>query len=704
MFDLNEVPSAEPRKVPLYKIDHTNGSKLDTVSVSVSPAVSPRKQQRRTLTHDHHQRVGNDDEDMANSSSDHIRDDRNSYNKSLQSARCNSHVDVEDDDQKTAMNLLNPPKRTSNLTNSEAVSSSSLSEDVQIVKNENRPSATSYTDGRTDVDYKETVSGSTKNPLKRSASLQISEPVSSSSPPPDRNRVVNLLTNLRSKSLQDRYNEEEDHETAMDLFNPPKRASVLKANAHSGDVSEPVSDFHEETVKKDRYLYTDRESKPLRICSTGEQETVSTDLDLLLLLPPQKRSSSLKYHNQADHSYEATVSDPDKNMVKMNDDQIPANLYSDRRFKSTHALYNEQESALDLLLADQKRSPSNLNPQVDRSEPAVSSCPSPSLPIETVRNDGTLASTSYSEQQSKPVKVQPNDQDARLELLILDQKRSSPSQMSSHSDRQHKSQQANHDDHNQETAMELVISDRPPPKRTFSFPLTLDQTDRSLSKLQKKKSESNLHDPRHSFVERTQYNADPLGICTKKYSSNGTDILGNKPGISYNFIGDHHGSTSQMKNDGLIDESAIIDEDRSNNKSFAFDKGTSIELGSMFKKDVSSFGLSLGSGQNGSSVSLRPNDNLKVNQSSKDIDMFDLALGRSRRTNSKKGTDLISPFWCGKLNTPGVNTIQIPIDAFCRGMILRHDSKLKKLPTSLNTQKFVKLDEYVEIKEKKEKL
>ena len=98
MFDLNEVPSAEPRKVPLYKIDHTNGSKLDTVSVSVSPAVSPRKQQRRTLTHDHHQRVGNDDEDMANSSSDHIRDDRNSYNKSLQSARCNSHVDVEDDD------------------------------------------------------------------------------------------------------------------------------------------------------------------------------------------------------------------------------------------------------------------------------------------------------------------------------------------------------------------------------------------------------------------------------------------------------------------------------------------------------------------------------------------------------------------------------------------------------------------------------
>jgi hypothetical protein len=189
------------------------------------------------------------------------------------------------------------------------------------------------------------------------------------------------------------------------------------------------------------------------------------------------------------------------------------------------------------------------------------------------------------------------------------------------------------------------------------------------------------------------------GASPSEVSGHGANIHGNKPGLSYNFIEDRHASTSQRKNEDLIEEASLWDEDQSNARSFSFDKISNLELDAMIDKGVSSFGLSLGGDQIGSSLSGGClNNDVKVNQSLKDIDTFGLALGSSRRPQLKRESDLILPFWNGKLTiTLGLKTVHIHMDAFWPGMITEADSRLKKLPTSLSIQKYVKLEEYVKM-------
>ncbi|KAI5078455.1 hypothetical protein GOP47_0006723 [Adiantum capillus-veneris] len=78
----------------------------------------------------------------------------------------------------------------------------------------------------------------------------------------------------------------------------------------------------------------------------------------------------------------------------------------------------------------------------------------------------------------------------------------------------------------------------------------------------------------------------------------------------------------------------------------------------------------------------------------KKAEVFGLALGRaddrpplpSRRSND------LSPFWHGKLRTDA--PLLTPVDAYCLG-IMKPDSRLKKLPSVLSSQKFLKLEEFM---------
>eukprot|EP00250_Pteridium_aquilinum_P017848 c23805_g1_i1 orf=344-5683(+) len=110
--------------------------------------------------------------------------------------------------------------------------------------------------------------------------------------------------------------------------------------------------------------------------------------------------------------------------------------------------------------------------------------------------------------------------------------------------------------------------------------------------------------------------------------------------------------------------------------------------------DGSAVRLSLG-GSPRSSLAHRFHDLKRCSSSSfKKADVFSLALGRSDDRpllTSRKSSDL-SPFWHGKLRTDA--PLLTPVDAYCLG-IMKPDSRLKKLPAILSSQKFVKLEEFM---------
>lgn len=103
--------------------------------------------------------------------------------------------------------------------------------------------------------------------------------------------------------------------------------------------------------------------------------------------------------------------------------------------------------------------------------------------------------------------------------------------------------------------------------------------------------------------------------------------------------------------------------------------------------------LSLGGSSLNSQV-YRTQNLTRSGSSLKRSEVLGLALGRSDDRPplpSKKNADL-SPFWHGKLRTDG--PLLTPVDAYCLG-IMKPESRLKKLPSVLSSQKFLKLEEFM---------